>query len=590
MKKRLLSLLAFALGTAMGVQAQTTLIDYPTSKDGTAISGTTTEGVVKIHLNTDEVACYTLKNGYSTEGGMNGNHIKLTTEGGFKAGDVVTIAGAINNSDEAKRGTAVIFSADEEEKTPTVIHKFDDFINSRLVEDDPAEQSYTLEADYESLYLGRDGNTGTNLTLIKVVRPESGPTLTPAITFEGSAVERSIIVGLAAPGTAKVDWGDGVLVEGNTEAAYDLGWDENGITFTGTPSGTVKVYGEGIVAFDASGKFNEDKSDIPNALTAIDLTNAPDLVNLYLNVNKLNAIDVSKNTKLAKLNIANNAIAAISLTGLADLTNFTANDNQLEALDLATNTKLTAIVLSNNQIQTLDFSNNPLIKTFTCLNNQLTSVTIGANTAKNHTFQFGGNKLTSFNLMEATTVTGAYVYLRDNELTELLLPSNVTRIWVDGNAFTLPQLYELKGKQTRAFTYATTFTKDYAQTPWQITATDGVVDLSAQAKLGETATVFTWKTANGTTLVKGTDYTEADGVFTFLKDNVGIHCELTNAELPDFTAEKPYLTTTIDVKTATGIRDITVEAATIYYNLNGVRVTAPTKGIYVKNGRTVVIK
>ena len=168
--KKILSLLSLLMLCVLGVNAQTALIDYPTSKDGTAISGTTTEGTVKIHTNKDGVACYTLKNGYTTEGVMNGNHIKLTLEGGFKKGDVVTIAGAINNSDATKRATAVLFSADAEEQTATKIFTFADFINGRLVADDPVEESYTLEADYDALYLGRDGGTGANLTLIKVVR------------------------------------------------------------------------------------------------------------------------------------------------------------------------------------------------------------------------------------------------------------------------------------------------------------------------------------------------------------------------------------------------------------------------------------
>ena len=170
--KKILSLLALLMLCITGANAQTTLIDYPTSKDGTAISGTTTEGTVKIHLNKDGVACYTLKNGYVAEEAMNGNHIKLTTEGGFKKGDVITLAGVINNSDETKWGTVVLFSADAEEKTATTIYDgFENFINSRLVADDPVEQSYTLEVDADALYLGRSGNTGTNLTLIKVVRP-----------------------------------------------------------------------------------------------------------------------------------------------------------------------------------------------------------------------------------------------------------------------------------------------------------------------------------------------------------------------------------------------------------------------------------
>lgn len=169
--KKIFTLIAAAL-MAAGVQAQT-LINYPTSSAGITLGGTTVTGTVKIHENKDAVDCVSLKNGFLTEEKMNGNHIMLEVEGGFKAGDVVTLAGAINNSDETKRGTANLFvSADGE--TATSLKIFADFINGRLVADDPAEETFTLEADAEKLYIGRDGNTGTNLTLIKVVRPGGG--------------------------------------------------------------------------------------------------------------------------------------------------------------------------------------------------------------------------------------------------------------------------------------------------------------------------------------------------------------------------------------------------------------------------------
>ena len=127
-------------------------------------------------------------------------------------------------------------------------------------------------------------------------------------------------------------------------------------------------------------------------------------------------------------------------------------------------------MLSGNKLKTLDFSNNPLVKTFTVLNNELTDVTIGANTATGHTFQFGGNKLTSFSLKDATNLANSFVYLRDNDLTTLELPEGKTvkRLWADGNAFTLAQLYALKSLASQTFTYATTFTKAQAQQPYAI--------------------------------------------------------------------------------------------------------------------------
>ena len=429
-------------------------------------------------------------------------------------------------------------------------------------------------------------------TTMKVNDPNA-----PIIIATGTVGEdRAISVGLNAAGTVGLDWGDGNIVTETTTKAYD-GW-EGTANFSGAPAGdgTIKIYATGVVYVEATGV--KIGSDIPAALTAIDVTKATDLQELYLNMNKITTIDVSKNTNLTKLNIANNQIESVDLTANTELTTFTANDNKLTALDVSKNTKLTTLMLTNNKIATLDFSNNPKLKSMTCLNNELTSVTVGANTATGHTFQFGGNKLTSFSLMDATNVTGAFVYLRDNDLTDLQLPSNVRRIWVDGNAFNLKQLYELKSKATQTFTYATTFTKEYAQKPYEIPEqidVNGTVDLSSQATLGSNATVFTWKDGDGNALAEGTDYSVTDGVFTFLTAQEGIHCEMTNAELPNFTAAKPYITTTMKVNGTTGINTIDNGQSTVdgnvWYNVNGQRVAQPTqKGLYIHNGKKVIVK
>ena len=165
--KKIFTLLAVAF-MALGAQAQT-LIDFKQSQEiGIAVSGTTTIDAVKIKTNTTSIPGIKFANSYSTEGASNGNHAELTVEGGFKAGDVVTIAGAFNNSDDTKISKVDIFTLDG--TTPTVLFTTQQFINGRLVDDDPVEETYTLTADVEKLYLGRHGNTGTFVTTLKVVR------------------------------------------------------------------------------------------------------------------------------------------------------------------------------------------------------------------------------------------------------------------------------------------------------------------------------------------------------------------------------------------------------------------------------------
>ena len=162
----------------LGVQAENqTLVDYPSSMEGITISGTTASGTVKIHNNTDETACLSLKNGYTSDGAYNNNSINLAIEGGFKKGDVITLAGATNvkqtdvdaDTEGKKRAAAVIFTMDETGKI-TKLHQTPDFINGNITNLEPVEDSYTLEVDAEKLYIGRDGGTQAHLVLVKVVQ------------------------------------------------------------------------------------------------------------------------------------------------------------------------------------------------------------------------------------------------------------------------------------------------------------------------------------------------------------------------------------------------------------------------------------
>ncbi len=145
-------------------------IDYPTTAAGITIGGTTEmDAIVKIHNNTDEVKGIKFANGYTTEGALNSNYATIEIDGGFKAGDVISIAGAFNNSDETKQAAVDIFTLDETD-APVVLFTTQQFVNGRVSADDPAVEKFTLEADYDKLYLGRNGNTGTFVTLLKTER------------------------------------------------------------------------------------------------------------------------------------------------------------------------------------------------------------------------------------------------------------------------------------------------------------------------------------------------------------------------------------------------------------------------------------
>ena len=187
--KKIFTLIAMAL-FAIGAQAET-LINFPTAQTGITVSGSTVVETVKIKTNTTSISGIKFGNSYTTEGGLNANYAKLEVEGGFKAGDVITIAGAFNNADNTKMSAADLFTADG--TTPTVLFTTQQFVNGRLVDDDPVAETYTLTADAEVLYLGRNGNTATFVTTLKVVR--GGATIIDAVKV--AAVQNGAIYNLA---------------------------------------------------------------------------------------------------------------------------------------------------------------------------------------------------------------------------------------------------------------------------------------------------------------------------------------------------------------------------------------------------------
>ena len=146
----------------------TTIYDWA-GEIGTTTLGTNSVEVttVKIHTNADEVPAIKFGSSYVY---ADGKWIAIKpAEGGFKAGDVLSVAAVFNNNDDKKYAQVDVYAAD----TETRLFRSDSAstINGRTKSGDPIVQTYTLESDQESLYLGRYGNTAMFVTLLKVERP-----------------------------------------------------------------------------------------------------------------------------------------------------------------------------------------------------------------------------------------------------------------------------------------------------------------------------------------------------------------------------------------------------------------------------------
>ena len=130
---------------------------------------------VKIHENNDEVPAIKFSSSYKYE---EGKYIAIKpAEGGFKAGDELQIAICFNNSDDTKEAQAAVYAADG----ATELFLSEKAINGRTSAADPAVEKYALEADQDSLLIGRKGGTGLFVISLKVVRSgEEPPVVGPA--------------------------------------------------------------------------------------------------------------------------------------------------------------------------------------------------------------------------------------------------------------------------------------------------------------------------------------------------------------------------------------------------------------------------
>ena len=215
------------------------LIDFPTSTTGITVNGntelTTAEGY--------DVCKFS--NGYT--GDNAGKNAALTVSGGFKAGDIVTIAGFIKNSDSSKYGTVVLFTATNETGSEgiTNIKTFANFAN--LANNGTiTEQTYTLESDYDRLFLGRSGNTATNLTVIRVQRvsEEEGTgkettvsTAVLSMNLGANGAEASAANSITGAAGCAAE-GFTIAITGNTGKNWSAG--NGNITYKGTAYKTLK--------------------------------------------------------------------------------------------------------------------------------------------------------------------------------------------------------------------------------------------------------------------------------------------------------------------------------------------------------------
>ena len=93
--------------------------------------------------------------------------------------------------------------------------------------------------------------------------------------------------------------------------------------------------------------------------------------------NKLQTLDVSKNTKLTQLICYGNKLTSLNVSKNTALTSLHCSDNQLTSLNVSNNTELGMLLCQNNQLTSLDVSENQKLTTLDCSNNLINETEMG---------------------------------------------------------------------------------------------------------------------------------------------------------------------------------------------------------------------
>ena len=348
----------------------------------------------------------------------------------------------------------------------------------------------------------------------------------PAIRFQcGTTEEITLSMGnTAAGGTVDIDWGDGVRVTSEVLPANpSIDYTES-IEIKGTPKGNgiISIYGDDLFYFDCAGKVSPllivaEWIDV-NSTTlkklainsngmagSLDLHSAPNLYSITANINKFTSADFSDMKSLMTINLNQNNLNSINIQGCEKLRTLQLITNNLESIDVTEFAGLYELRLNSNQIESLDVSQNPILRSLYVQENKLKTLDV----SNNPNIEF--------------------FYFQTNNIKPSDMPEKPEKITNLARFSYAPQTFEI---------------------PATI-AIGETLDLSAEKSLKGVAsevknTTFTWSNASGA-LVEGTDYTENNGIFTFLTEQTGISCELTTEAFPAFTSAKPCKTTLMDV-------------------------------------------
>ena len=113
-----------------------------------------------------------------------------------------------------------------------------------------------------------------------------------------------------------------------------------------------------------------------NQLTSLNVDNNTALTSLSCYNNQLKSLDVRYNTALTKLLCNDNQLTTLDMWKNTAMEELFCENNQLTTLNVSKNTALTTLWCYNNRLKSLDVSNNTVLKYLYCYGNQLTRLNV----------------------------------------------------------------------------------------------------------------------------------------------------------------------------------------------------------------------
>ena len=369
-------------------------------------------------------------------------------------------------------------------------------------------------------------------------------------------------------------------------------------------------------------------------LTSLDVSKNTKLRYLDCSYCKLPSLDISKNTVLEQLYCADNLLTKLDISQNTALTNLRCSKNQLAVLDVSSNSVLKFLECDNNKLTTLDVSNNAALEDIRCYGNMIRGTSMDA----------------FINSLPQTMGRYIYIVLRisakegnicTKDQVETLKakgwssydyyePTDESMKYTGGNA---PTTVTVSVGADGLATYCPAFEIDFSNAEKiaaykasvdgrtvkltkidKVAAGEGVLLRSLTGDMAEETlqiletTIKSEDNAFAGTLHDIIGLPEKSGNFTnfvlFKKDGVVGFYKANNTPIAAWKAYLPVegynaeaagargLTLVFDDGNTTSISEINnaTTADNAIYTLSGAHVKNPAKGLYIKNGKKVIVK